>query len=58
VTAKDSSWLMSWTVNRQPHFSEQPDDQTVVWVYALFTDVAGDYVTKSMRDCTGEEITQ
>ena len=20
VTAKDSSWLMSWTINRQPHF--------------------------------------
>jgi oleate hydratase len=58
VTAKDSSWLMSWTVNRQPHFTEQPDNQTVVWVYGLFTDVPGDYVKKSMRDCSGEEITQ
>jgi oleate hydratase len=58
VTAKDSAWLMSWTVNRQPHFAKQPDNQTVAWVYALFTDVPGDYVKKSMRDCTGEEITQ
>lgn len=58
VSAKDSKWLMSWTVNRQPHFSQQPDDQTVVWVYALFTDVPGDYVKKPMRDCTGEEITR
>jgi oleate hydratase len=49
---------MSWTVNRQPHFTEQPDNQTVVWVYGLFTDVPGDYVKKSMRDCSGEEITQ
>ncbi|GAA3958475.1 oleate hydratase [Gordonia caeni] len=58
VTAKDSSWLMSWTVNRQPHFKQQPDDQIVVWVYALFSDVDGDYVKKSISECTGEEITR
>ena len=58
VTAKDSSWLMSWTVNRQPHFKKQPKDQIVVWVYALFVDRPGDYVKKSMQECTGEEITQ
>ena len=56
VTVKDSSWLLSWTVNRQPHFPDQPDDQTVVWLYSLFTDKPGDYVKKPMRDCTGEEI--
>ena len=58
VTAEDSSWLMSWTVNRQPHFKNQKPDQIVVWVYSLFTDRPGDYVKKAMRDCTGEEITQ
>lgn len=58
VTAKDSSWLMSWTVNRQPHFKAQPKDQIVVWVYSLFVDTPGDYVKKPMQDCTGEEITQ
>ncbi|MFC9561360.1 oleate hydratase [Agromyces sp. NPDC056965] len=58
VTARDSSWLMSWTVNRQPHFKQQPADQIVVWVYGLFVDVPGDYVKKTMQECTGEEITQ
>jgi len=58
VTARDSKWLMSWTVNRQPHFKQQPEDQIVVWVYSLFVDVPGDYVKKSMQECTGEEITQ
>ncbi|WP_194833337.1 oleate hydratase [Nocardia sp. XZ_19_369] len=58
VTVKDSSWLMSWTVNRQPHFKQQPKDQIVVWVYSLFVDVPGDYVKKPMSECTGEEITQ
>lgn len=58
VSVRDSSWLLSWTVNRQLHFRQQPPDQTVVWFYGLFTDKPGDYVKKSMRDCTGEEITK
>ena len=57
VTAKDSSWLLSWTVNRQPHFKQQSPDEIVVWVYSLFVDRPGDYVKKPMQDCTGEEIT-
>jgi oleate hydratase len=58
VTARDSRWLLSWTVNRQPHFKQQPGDQIVVWLYSLFVDREGDYVHKAMQDCTGEEITQ
>ncbi len=58
ISCKDSSWLLSYTLNRQPHFSKQPKDQLVIWVYGLFTDVDGDYVKKPMRDCTGEEITK
>ncbi len=56
VTVKDSSWLMSWTINRQPQFREQPDGHCLVWVYGLFSDKPGDYVKKPMRDCTGKEI--
>ena len=56
VTVKDSSWLLSWTINRQPQFRAQPKDHCLVWVYALFSDVPGDYVKKPMRDCTGKEI--
>lgn len=58
VTVKDSTWLMSWTVNRQPHFKQQPEDQIVVWIYSLFVDRPGDFVKKSMHACTGEEIAQ
>ena len=56
VTVKDSSWLLSWTINRQPQFREQPKDHCLVWVYALFSDKPGDYIKKPMRECTGEEI--
>lgn len=58
ISVKDSKWLMSYTLNRQPHFKEQPKDQLVVWVYGLFTDVPGDYIKKPMRECTGVEITE
>lgn len=58
ITVKDSKWLMSYTLNRQPHFKDQPKDQLVVWVYGLFTDVPGDNVKKPMRECTGREITE
>ncbi len=56
VTVKDSSWLMSWTINRQPQFRSQPDGHCLVWVYSLFTDKPGDYIKKPMRECTGREI--
>lgn len=58
VTARDSSWLLSWTINRQPQFRNQPAEQLVVWVYGLFSDKPGDYIKKPMRDCTGAEICQ
>lgn len=58
VTATDSSWLLSWTVNRQPHFKNQPKDQIVVWFYGLYNDVPGDYVGKTLQESTGEEIVQ
>ena len=56
VSVKDSSWLLSWTLNRQQQFRDQPKDQLCVWVYGLFTDKPGDYIKKPMRDCTGKEI--
>lgn len=56
ITARDSSWLMSWTVSRQPHFAVQKPNEIVAWVYGLFSDEPGDYVKKTMAECTGEEI--
>lgn len=58
VTVKDSNWLMGYTLNRQPHFKAQPKDQLVVWIYGLLSDRPGDYIHKSITECTGEEIAQ
>ena len=56
ITFTDSNWLMSFTVNRQPHFPDQPDDVLVIWVYALLMDKQGNLVKKAMPECTGNEI--
>lgn len=56
VTVKDSNWLLSWTFNRQPQFRSQPEGQLVGWIYGLFSDRPGNYVKKTMRECTGKEI--
>lgn len=56
ITITDSNWVMSFTCNRQPHFPTQPDDILVVWVYALLMDKEGNYIKKTMPECTGNEI--
>lgn len=56
VTVKDSNWLLSWTFNRQPQFRSQPKNQLVGWIYGLFSDKPGNFIKKTMRECTGEEI--
>ncbi|MBC7736765.1 MAG: oleate hydratase [Candidatus Saccharibacteria bacterium] len=56
ITLTDSAWLMSLTLNRQPHFPDQPADILVPWVYALHMDKPGDFVKKPMPECTGTEV--
>ncbi len=56
ITITDSHWLMSFTCNRQPHFPGQPEDILVLWLYALFMDRNGNYIQKTMPECTGHEI--
>lgn len=60
VTVKDSvnNWFLSWTINRQPQFRSQNKDTVLIWLYALHTDTEGNYIKKTMRDCTGKEICQ
>jgi oleate hydratase len=43
-------------VPHQPVFSNQPPDVQVIWGYGLNPDKDGNYVTKAMVQCTGQEI--
>jgi len=56
ITIKDSHWLMSVTVNRQPQFKNQPADTIVAWAYALFPDKKGNFIDKKMSECSGKEL--
>ncbi len=58
ITIKDSNWLLSVTVNRQPQFKNQPEDVTVAWAYGLFPDNKGDFIDKKMSECSGKELLQ
>jgi oleate hydratase len=56
LTFKDSNWLMSVVLYRQPHFTDKSDNEQVFWGYALHPDQVGDFVAKPMSDCGGADI--
>jgi len=56
TTLVNSNWLMSIVVPHQPHFAKQPDTVKVFWGYGLSPWREGNYITKPMIECTGEEI--
>ncbi len=56
VTFKDSNWFMSFVLPHQPHFVNQPGDIQVFWGYSLHPDRVGNFINKTMSECTGEEI--
>lgn len=58
ITITDSNWMMSFTIHRQPYFKTQKENETVVWIYGLYSDTKGNYVDKTIVEATGEEITQ
>lgn len=58
ITITDSNWLMSFAIHRQPHFKEQNPNETIAWIYGLYSNIEGNYVKKKIEDCSGKEITE
>ena len=58
ITIKDSNWMMSFAMHRQPHFKEQNDQRSITWAYGLLSNKPGNYIKKPIEQCTGQEITQ
>ena len=56
VTIKDSPWLLSWSVARQPLFAGQSEEECIISLSGLQSLSSGEYVEKPMRNCSGEEI--
>ena len=57
ISFQDSNWLYGMSMSRQPHFAAQdPEKELVVWLYGLFSDRPGNYVQKTIRECSGAEL--
>ena len=56
ISIKDSSWDISLVLHHKPFYPDQADDEDVFWGDGLFGERPGDYVKKSMYECTGNEI--
>ncbi|MGO8946914.1 MAG: oleate hydratase [Ktedonobacterales bacterium] len=59
VTIRDSNWMLSWNIEREPHFKGQPHNLLLGYAYGAYSlDRPGNYIKKAMKDCTGEEFAQ
>ena len=56
ITFKDSNWLLTVSVFHQPFYPDQPKDVFVWWGYGLYHDRVGQYVKKTLAECSGKEI--
>jgi oleate hydratase len=56
VTLKDSGWVLSLSLFHQPEIVGQPRGTSVWWGYGLYSERDGDFVRKSMDQCSGAEI--
>lgn len=56
ITIKDSAWLISFALPNHPHFRNQQPNMHVLWGYGMHSDKIGNFVKKTLPECTGEEI--
>ena len=56
ITFKDSAWLLTLSIFKQPFYVGQPVGVDVWWGYGLYKDRPGDFVRKPMSECTGKQI--
>ncbi|PWY88929.1 67 kDa myosin-cross-reactive antigen family protein [Aspergillus heteromorphus CBS 117.55] len=56
LSLTDSNWSLTISIPRQPLFSTQPEEVSVICGYALSPASEGNFVKKPMFQCSGEEI--
>ena len=55
ITIKDSGWGISFALYDREYFPDQ-GNRDVLWGDGLFGERLGDYIQKTMAECTGNEI--
>ena len=53
---RDSGWVISFSIFHQPEVLGQPKGTSVWWGYGLHPERKGNFIQKSMDQCTGAEI--
>ncbi|KAL4758311.1 oleate hydratase [Aspergillus foveolatus] len=56
TTVADCAWHLTINVPKQPVFPKQPENIQVIWGYGMSPERNGDYISKPMYACSGEEI--
>ena len=51
-----SSWSLTFILNTQPYYKDQPEGVYVWYGLGLYSDKIGDFVKKPMAECGGREI--
>jgi oleate hydratase len=55
ITIVDSSWKISFVLYGR-YYPDQPSSVNVFWGYGQCSDKQGDFIKKTMRECTGAEM--
>jgi oleate hydratase len=56
ISVPESNWSLSFILNHQPYFQNQPADLKVFYGLGLYSHEVGNKVKKPMRECSGREI--
>jgi oleate hydratase len=56
VTLKQSNWVLTLSIFHQPEVKEQPAGTHLWWGYGLHPERPGNFVKKTMDQCTGKEV--
>lgn len=56
IVLRESRWKLNLCLPTQPVFPYQPQRVRVLWGFALFPEGIGNYVKKTMLQCSGAEI--
>ena len=56
VTLKSSNWRLTFHLFHPPAYADQPEDIQVWWGYGLLADCVGNFVKKTMLECSGRDI--
>ena len=56
LLSKNSNWMMSFAMHRQPHFKEQNDQQSITWVYGLLSNKPGNYIKNQSNNVQGKKL--